>query len=389
MLELLWLLLPVAAGSGWWAATRSLRGTRQGRHDALSPEYFRGLNLLLNEEPDQAIEAFVAMLDANSETVETHLALGSLFRRRGEVERAIRVHQHIFTRPSLNHGQRVQGLLELGRDYRQAGLLDRAEGLFLELVGLDAHADEALRLLVDIYQQERDWDRAIGVREQLAALTGMPQHQVIAQYYCELAEVAVRRGDRAEASGRIEQALERDPDCARASLLEGRLRFEDNDLGGALRAYRRLERQAPALVAEMVGPLMARYRHYQADAPRIAEFLADMVHRHPCSSFTLAQAEILRVEQGVPAATEFLSARLRERSSIRGLHRLLELTLPECEGDARERFEVIHRLTGRLQESRAVYACGRCGFNGRILHWQCPSCKHWNTVRPIPGVEGE
>jgi lipopolysaccharide biosynthesis regulator YciM len=388
VLELLWLLLPVAAGSGWWAASRSARRSVADRRGSLSPEYFRGLNFLLNEQPDEAIEAFVGMLDANSETVETHLALGSLFRRRGEVERAIRVHQNIFTRPDLSREQRVQGLLELGRDYRQAGLLDRAEGLFLELAGLDAHAEEALRLLVDIYQQERDWHKAISAMGDLERLTGGSRHAVIAQYYCELAESARRRGDRGQALEQIGEALSKDRDCARASLIEARLRLQDDDLEGAIRAYKRLERQAPEFLPELVKPLMERYRRRGRD-PRVAELLEALARRQPFCSLILARAELLCEAGGPQAGIEFLTRCLRERPSLRGVYKLMELALPVSEGEARDRCEVVYRLTGRLLETRAVYACGHCGFTGRALHWQCPSCKRWNAVRPIQGVEGE
>jgi lipopolysaccharide biosynthesis regulator YciM len=159
--ELLLLLLPVAAASGWIAARRSQRQERGKCVNDTSPVYFRGLNHLLNEEPDKAIDAFVEMLEVDSDTVETHLALGNLFRRRGEVERAIRIHQNLIARPALTREQRAQALLELGQDYMRAGLLDRAENLFRELKDTRLHVRQALKNLLVIYEKERDWQACL------------------------------------------------------------------------------------------------------------------------------------------------------------------------------------------------------------------------------------
>jgi len=170
MLNLLWLLLPVAAASGWWVARHTELVSQARKKSSLTSDYFKGLNYLVNEQPDKAIEVFIRVVEVDSETIETHLALGSLFRRRGEVDRAIRIHQNLIARPSLNREQRTQALLELGQDYMNAGLLDRAESLFLELVELDAHTVRALQLLADIYEQEKDWQACLDIVEQLSPL---------------------------------------------------------------------------------------------------------------------------------------------------------------------------------------------------------------------------
>src|SRR5436190_18436361 len=183
--DLLWLLLPLAFLSGWFAARLEAR-RQAGRSFDLPSAYFKGLNFLLNEQPDKAIEIFIQVLEVNSETVETHLALGNLFRRRGEVERAIRIHQNLIARPTLNREQRTYALLELGQDYFKAGLFDRAENLFLELAEVRAHSEQALRLLLNIYQQEKEWDKAIQTGRRFARVSGKRMDDVIAQYYCEL-----------------------------------------------------------------------------------------------------------------------------------------------------------------------------------------------------------
>lgn len=215
--DLLWLLLPLAAASGWLVAHYDQRRHIGARDKGLSSDYFRGINYLLNEQPDKAIEVFMRMLEVNTETVETHLALGVLFRRRGEVERAIRIHQNLIARPTLDKAQRSQALCELALDYHKAGLLDRAESLFLELAEVTTHADQALRSLMHIYEQEREWDKAIAIGRRLGR-NNPKVAPILAQYHCELAERALADGNANLARREIEGALTLDPRCVRGSL---------------------------------------------------------------------------------------------------------------------------------------------------------------------------
>ena len=198
MPEPFWLalaLLPVAAWSGWWAATRAhMRGERRQRN-AISSNYFKGLNYLLNEQPDKAIEVFLKLAEINTETAETHLALGNLFRRRGEVDKAIRFHRHIIGRSNLSEQHRTQALLELGEDYMRAGLLDRAEKLFSELAEDGRYSEVAIRSLLSIYQQEKDWKNAIVQARRLEQVRDRDTSALIAQFHCELAAEAGQDGD--------------------------------------------------------------------------------------------------------------------------------------------------------------------------------------------------
>jgi lipopolysaccharide biosynthesis regulator YciM len=183
MQDLLWLLLPVAVAFGWFAAQRSKGKPGSCSDSMLGSEYIKGLNYLLNEQQDKAIDVFIRMLEVNSDTVETHLALGNLFRKRGEVDRAIRIHQNLIARTSLSEEQRTDALLELGQDYMKAGLFDRAEALFKELLEHNVHISSALPLLLDIYQQEKDWDNAIAIADQMGFVGEQPARSVIAHFY--------------------------------------------------------------------------------------------------------------------------------------------------------------------------------------------------------------
>ncbi|MCR4301001.1 MAG: lipopolysaccharide assembly protein LapB, partial [Sulfuricaulis sp.] len=239
---LLWLLLPLAAASGWFAAR--LEQKRRARQSLDLPSaYFKGLNFLLNEQHDKAIEVFIRVLEVNSETVETHLALGNLFRRRGEVERAIRIHQNLIARPTLDKEQRSQALLELAQDYHKAGLFDRAENLFLELAEIRVHSEQALRVLLHIYQQEKEWEKAISIVQRLARLSGKNMNSMIAHFYCERAELDLSRQNDSSAREHLKQALAVDDKCVRASILLGDIAAQEGDLRGAIERWQRIEEQ--------------------------------------------------------------------------------------------------------------------------------------------------
>jgi len=387
-LELLFLLLPVAALSGWWMGRRARPPVREVEVAEIPPDYIKGLNYLLNEQQDKALDLFIRMLEVDRDTVETHLALGSLFRRRGEVDRAIRIHQNLIARPTLSREQRAEALFELGHDYMRAGLFDRAESLFQDLIESDPHTEQALDQLIDIYQQEKDWDKAIDVARKLETVAGRRLGPVIAQYYCELAEQARRRGETARAMKMLRRALTVDRDCVRASLAEGALHMASGNLKAAIRAYRHVEEQDPDYLGEVVEPMLECYRR-QGRTTEMLDYLRDMLERHASISILLALAELIRQERGDEAAAEFITAHLRRRPSVRGMDRLIELHLANSQAPGREELGILKELTDSLLSDKPVYKCHACGFAGKTLHWQCPSCKRWNTTKPILGVEGE
>jgi len=388
MQDLLWFLLPAGVAIGWYASSRS-KGKAGGCSDSiLGSEYIKGLNYLLNEQQDKAIDVFIRMLEVNSDTVETHLALGNLFRKRGEVDRAIRIHQNLISRDSLSNEQRTDSLLELGQDYMTAGLFDRAEGLFRELIENNAHLSSVLPLLLDIYQQEKDWENAIGIAEQMGFVGEQPAKSVIAQFYCELAENARARDELDEACGFLEKAGEYNPYCARASLVRGAIARQKGEYQQALDAYRQVIERDIELLPEVLDAM-----HFCHVALETVDELIDYLHkaitRYSGISPVLALAEILSEEKGNEPAAKFISGELSKRPSVRGLSRFIDLSLSRSEGAAHDNLLILKSLTDQLLENRPVYKCSDCGFRGKVLHWQCPGCKHWNTVKPIHGVEGE
>jgi lipopolysaccharide biosynthesis regulator YciM len=388
MQEALWLLLPLAAVLGWVAAHRS-RGKPGSCSDSiLGSDYIKGLNYLLNEQQDKAIDVFIRMLEVNSDTVETHLALGNLFRKRGEVDRAIRIHQNLIARSSLSSEQRTDALLELGQDYMRAGLFDRAEGLFKELIGSNAHLSSVLPLLLDIYQQEKDWENAIAIADQMGFVGEQPARSVIAQFYCELAENARARDNEDEALRLLSKASEFNPHCARARLVRGNIARQKGEYQNALAAYEQVAEQDIELLPEILDAMHACHIEL-GTVDRMIEYLQKAITRYAGISPILTLAEIMDNENGTESAAEFIAGELGKRPSVRGLSRFIDLSLSRSEGAAHENLLILKNMTDQLLENKPVYKCHDCGFNGRTLHWQCPGCKHWNTIKPIHGVEGE
>ncbi len=381
-------ILPIAGFAGWWWGRRSLQFSEANNKNRIHPEYFKGLNYVLNEQPDKAIEVFTKMLEVDSETVETHLALGNLFRRRGEVDRAIRIHQNLIARPTLDKEQRVHALLELGMDYMRSGLLDRAESLFKELIETGSYAIEAYTELLEIYQQERDWENAISTAHRLELVSVNSLNSVIAQYYCEQAEELLEKGQSKNAKDNLRKALHIDTECARASLIEAKMLRQSGKIKQAIKVYKHIEKQDAEYIPEAVLPMLECYRELNK-LDEYMEYLHEIVNKHGGITPMLMLAKLIAVQQGEDEAIKYITKELRKRPTVRGVDHLIEYALARAQGDTRESLITIKDLTGKLLEDRPIYKCVHCGFDAKSLHWQCPSCKNWNTVKPVHGVEGE
>ncbi len=387
-LYLLFLLLPLAFLSGWWAARKRAVQHSGARVNELSSSYFKGLNYLLNEQPDKAIEIFLRLAESNRDAVETHLALGNLFRRRGEMERAIRVHQNLISRPKLNDELKTVALLELGEDYMRAGLLDRAETLFADLVAMKAQAPSALQHLISICQHERDWHKAIAYSRQLEGLIAESQGLQIAHFFCELAERSHAHGALDEAHEYLQQALQAHPDFIRALMLEAGFHVQHGDMDQAVLTYEHAIEADIEYIPEILPPLLDCYARTQ-QMDRAEHTLLRSLEQYSGITPAIALARLYVSRDGEKQAIRFLTAQLREKPSVRGLRELIETTLRSSRGDARDNLMLLSDLTRALLEGRAMYRCQHCGFGARAHHWQCPSCKRWSTVRPVHGIGSE
>ncbi len=380
MMELFWLLLPVAAASGWWAAKRSA-SRQEVTVVERSPGYFSGLNYLLNEQPDKAIDVFIKMLEVDSDTVETHLALGNLFRRRGEVDRAIRIHQNLIARPMLNREQRAQALLELGQDYMKAGLFDRAESLFNELGEMNMFQSQALENLLTIYQQEKDWDKCLQVAKRLGQRSGKSRRKECAHYYCELAEEAKSRKDLVKTAQLLKRAQLSDEGCVRATILQGEIEAANGSFKSAIRTLRQVEKQDPAYLSEVLPAMIECYREL-GNRTELVRYLRQLHERHHSVSSALALTDYIREDEGEEAAIRFLSGYLHAHPSLEGLDRMVGLSLQADNQVGTDSLRILQQILNKILESRAAYQCVSCGFTAKTLHWQCPSCKSWSSIKP-------
>ena len=375
------LLLPIAAVSGWVLGRRGGERNTDSQVSRLSTTYFRGLNYLLNEQPDKAIELFLHIAELDKDTFETQVALGHLFRRRGEVDRAIRLHQALVQRPGLSDAQKVQALLALGEDYMRSGLLDRAETVFSDLVALDMRAPLALRHLIHIYQAERDWDKAIENARSYEAATDEPMGKLIAQFECELADRHRAAGDEGAARAAVSRAYQADANSVRAGMIEGRIEVEAGNDAIAIRAFERVARNDADYLPEVLPGLLSSYERV-GDAPGARAFLAEMCEHYRGIAPVLALTRMVEADEGVPAARAYLAQQLKDRPSVRGEAALIDLTLAE-EADPLATLRDLKHITDQLLVRNPSYRCTRCGFGARSHHWQCPSCKEWGTVKPL------
>lgn len=384
----LFLLLPVAAASGWWVGRQSRQKSRW-RSNGLSDGYFAGLNYLVNEQPDKAIEAFIQVLGDGPDTVETTLTLGKLFRRRGEVDKAIQLHQNLVARPSLTTFERGCALLELGQDYLSAGVLDRAESLFHEVAALSPECiPESQRFLMRIYERERDWQRAIEMAQKYQSLTQVSVRHRVAQYHCELAHIALEHGQHKNAVRELKQALKVDRHCARASIMLGRLAVQQEQFKSAIRSFEQVLYQDPSIFTDVIQDLCVCYLKLNQPAA-LSDYLNRLNQERPSITVALASAETLKT-QGLPEeAAHVLAEHLKRYPSIQGLAQWIQQYLAHRKQvPVRDELELLHGLIDRLLKQKPLYQCQGCGFSSRSLDWHCPSCHQWATIKPLDPVEG-
>jgi len=374
------LLLPVAAASGWIAGKKSSQKKRQS-FAGLSRRYMVGLNYLLNEQSDKAIDTFIHLLQVDSETVETHLALGNLFRRRGEVDRALRLHQNIIARHSFNNEVKQMAMFELGLDYLAAGVLDRAEVIFEELKHSQPYKKNSLKQLLQIYQLTKDWEKAIQVAERLKLLQENYQN-LCSHFHCEIAKTFIEQGELVEATRQLLQAEKKDATSVRVSMLQGKICILEKNWEKAIGVYTKLIRQDALFCSEILENLRICYQSIPDDQG-YQSLLKEALANGASSKVLVALVESIRKTQGDKAAGLFLTQYLKDKPSLRGLQLLIELHLLYANDTAKESLLILQSLIKDLIHSRAVYLCSQCGLQSKQLYWQCPSCKTWGSNKPI------
>jgi lipopolysaccharide biosynthesis regulator YciM len=376
-----WMLLifPLFFGMGWWAARLDIKDLLS-ESTAVPESYFQGLNFLLNEQQDKAIEAFIEVVKIDPQTVELHFALGSLFRRRGEVDRALRMHHNLVDRADLDDNQRQLAIFELAQDYLKAGILDRAERLFRELEK-SSYAKPALEFLLELFQKERDWLKAIAVSQQLAGVSGVSYAKQAAFFYCELATEEIAAGNLAGARAHLLQALADCPASVRASIMLGDMELEDGKTEQAITIWQGVESQDAQYLPLVAERLLIAYRALDREAEGIALLRNYLIKYHAIDTLNVVFDGILKYE-GSASAYQLVRDELERNPTLLGLDKLLEARLLEVSLDRRADIELVKDLVHKRTRNLAMYHCGHCGFKARKFYWHCPACQAWDSYAP-------
>ncbi len=373
------LLILIAVG-GWAFGQFLDRDSDSQLPKRINADYMRGLNLVLSRKTDEALELFIQMARVDDETLETHFALGHLFRRRGEFDRAIRVHQNLLARPNLNDMQHDQAVFALADDYLGAGLFDRAEKLFTELQLSETHNANALEKLVYIYEREQDWRKAIDTEKQLESLTGRKSAQV-AQYYCELAEQALAAGDREAARKHLQERTRGPSGALRGTLIRARIARDEGDHVSAVELLRQVVESDRNFVTEVL-PQLADSARALDQFDEFEAYVEKLATSEEAASHDIAYAAIVHDITGSAVLDRCIESFLLDSEVLAELVDLSELSgKPES-----ERRTALRRIASALRKlalRNSRYRCTNCGFSTLHFVWHCPSCKLWETVKPL------
>lgn len=388
MFELLFLLLPVAAAYGWYMGRRSAGHQHQRDVKDYSKNYSTGLNYLLSDQPDKAVDQFIALVEVDNETIETHLALGRLFRQRGEIDRSIRVHQNLLARPSLTPEQHETALYELGNDYLQAGLIDRSQAIFSDLGASKDYGDKALNHLLAIYQSIKEWDKAVAVARKLVSRGQQGIKVSLAHFYCELAQGSSDESKPTRLNY-LQKALSVDGNCVRARLAIAQHYLAHDQLTDCQLLVDQLLSQDIDYFREVLPTFVECYQRRGQQDSLILK-LDDALQKGAGIATLLAKIAIMRPQLSQAEVEQQITDHLVKAPSIKGFYELMNYQLSDAEeGRAKESLRHLNLLVGEQLKVKPVYRCYGCGFEARQIHWQCPSCLSWGTIKPIRGLDGD
>ncbi len=385
--DLLWLLLPVAAAAGWFAAKRSDAKRPDAFWDYTS-NFHQGLSVLLADKQGKTAELFEDLSDTSRDTADTHIALGNLYRRRGEVERAILLHQSVIDKGGLPDDIRATAQFELAEDYSSAGLLDRSELVLHELLSSAYRREDAYDSLLQLHEREQDWEQAIAVAIEFEKNTQISLRARIAHYYCERAVLAQKQQQTSEATGFLAKARRHHPECARALMMQASMALTAGDHESSLSLYEQVEALRPELMPEIIDSRFAALKA-AGDSAQMLAFVRRIHEQRNAYSVIRSTRAVIAELHSSEAADRFFKDQILKRPSLKGLrdwaHDQVALSRP----GERDKVQVICDLLDQVVEDKPAYRCKSCGFQGNVMHWRCPSCGQWDSVSTIIGVEGE
>lgn len=389
MLEWLFLLLPVGVAYGWIMGRHNLRSKQRKQSNIISKHYYKGLNFLLSDEPDKAVDNLIKMISVNNDTIETHIAMGNFFRHRGELDRAIRVHQNLISRDEINKTQEALALVELGTDYLLAGFLERAEGVFIQLLDDEKHFIVACDKLFSIYQVTKEWHKAVELASRSLKVTPNDEHlyELLAHFYCEQALILIEEDQLEEAKSILKKSVLLNEKQVRGWLELGKLASKQGSHIEAMDYLSEIPKRDLDWLSEAI-PLLEHSAAKTDNWDKLEQILEPYWQK--CASSYIAKVDILARKGNIEPAVQTLLKQLKQHPTMRGFKSLLNLYHQMMEDQqVLASIDNLQQLIDKQIEQRPKYRCHGCGFSGRQLYWLCPSCKKWSVMKPIKGLDGE
>ena len=386
------MLLPVAAAGGWLAGRRNAIANGPDRFWSDATSYHRDLHSLLNETGTDAVaEDTLALgkpVSVEQDAAETHIALGNMFRRRGDLDSAIRIHASLTGKTQLDDAVRAEAQLELARDYDSAGLLDRSEAQFRALLKANKQVEPSYEHLLQISERASDWHRAIEIADEFQNRTGRDLGQRVAHFYCEIAEERATAGEISDARSWMQHALKRDPECARANIGLAQLAVSEKNFVEAIECYGKVEQQRPELMPEIISPLFDSLEQLD-DEKRLRAYIDRIKGRLNAYSVIKTTRNMIERIDGESAADKFFKDQIVKRPSLKGLRDWARGQLEKSRPNERGKVGVMCDMLDQVVKDKPGYVCSECGFRAQSLHWRCPGCNTWDSVHTVIGAEGE
>jgi len=389
MIELLFLLLPVAMAYGWFMGRNSIKQKDQTIKQNLSIKYSTGLNYLLSNQKDKAIDSLLDALKVEDDSVEAHFAMANLFRKRGELDRALKVHEHLVRHGNLPTKDKQQAVFELGKDFLSAGLYDRAEKMFNKLLKSKDYDLKSLIYLLQIFQSTKDWHQGINHKKLIVKLNDKRLLHTLANFYCEQATTAFEQDKFIDVIELLEQALQLDPNSCRANWLMAKIYANHKQYELACKCYQAIYQQDKEFFPDVIVQMHQCYLDLDSEDD-FFKFIKKVYDETGGSSALISYLSYVETKHGNKKAQEFLLLALKRRPTIRGFKHFVKMQMNQTEENVNNAsLDLIKELITEYLKIKHRYSCRSCGFNSSTHYWSCPSCHEWEQLKPFIGLEGE
>jgi lipopolysaccharide biosynthesis regulator YciM len=388
-MEWFFLLLPVAVAYGWFMRGYSLKQNANTEKEELSIKYSTGLNYLFSNQQDKAIDYLLEALKVEDDSVEAHFAMANLFRKRGELDRALKVHEHLVQQKHLPNTAQQQAVFELGKDFLSAGLYDRAENMFTQLLKSKVYGLKSLTFLMQIFQSTKDWGRGIALKKAIVKTKDKKLMHNLANFYCELATVALAKDEFIQVIELLENALVQDPNSCRANWLMAQIYENHQQYEEACKCYQDIYQQDKEFFPDVIDKMHHCYKELDEENS-FYKFIKKVYEETGSSSALISYLSHVENANSLPKAKEFMLLALKRRPTIRGFKHFVKMQMIDSEQESTtENLDVIKELIAEYLKLKHRYSCRTCGFNSSTHYWSCPSCHDWEQLKPVRGLEGE